>query len=89
MAWAFRFLKHYQKQKKADTKVFTYPWRWIFYMANTKQSTKNVKPSKDKTETRPTRRREKPKAFGRYEQDHPIQLSLFQILEENAAAFDH
>lgn len=50
-------------------------------MANTKQPTKNAKSSRGKTETRPTRRREKPKAFERYEQDHPIQLSLFQILE--------
>jgi hypothetical protein len=50
-------------------------------MANSKRPTKNAKPSKSKTETRTTRRREKPKAFERYEQDHPIQLSLFQILE--------
>jgi Initiator Replication protein len=46
---------------------------------------KNKKPVRstklNKTESRTTRRREKPKAFERYEQDHPMQLSLFQVLE--------
>lgn len=50
-------------------------------MPNAKQPSKKTKSGKSKTETRPTRRREKPKVFERYEQDHPIQLSLFQILE--------
>ena len=51
-------------------------------MPGANQTTKNAKPTgKSKTEARPARRREKPKAFERYEQDHPIQLSLFQVLE--------
>jgi hypothetical protein len=50
-------------------------------MPNNKPSSKNTKPSKAKPDARPARRREKPKSFERYEQDHPIQLSLFQVLE--------
>lgn len=50
-------------------------------MSNDEQSSKKTKSGKSKTEARPSRRREKPKAFERYEQDHPIQLSLFQVLE--------
>ena len=45
------------------------------------QSSTNKKSVKGSSEARLTRRREKPKSFDRYEQQHPIQLTLFEILE--------
>lgn len=45
------------------------------------QSPKSKKPAKIGAETRLARRREKPKSFERYDQENPLQLSLFEILE--------
>jgi hypothetical protein len=49
-------------------------------MANEK-SPKNKKSVKGGTDSRLARRREKPKPFERYDHQHPVQLSLFEILE--------
>jgi hypothetical protein len=48
-------------------------------MTNSKQPKTTA--GKGKADIRLSRKREKPKAFERYEQNHPLQLSLFQVLE--------
>ena len=45
------------------------------------QSSNNKKPTKSGADTRLTRRREKPKSFDRYEQERPVQLTFFELLE--------
>lgn len=45
------------------------------------QSSKSDKSGKSGVDTRLTRKREKPKSYERYDQKHPLQLSLFEILE--------
>ena len=45
------------------------------------QSSNNKKPGKSGVDNRLARRREKPKSFDRYEQERPVQLTFFEILE--------
>jgi hypothetical protein len=49
-------------------------------MANDK-SPKSKKTAKGSADSRLARRREKPKSYERYDRQHPLQLSLFEILE--------
>jgi len=49
-------------------------------MANEK-SPKSKKSAKSSLDSRLARRREKPKSYERYDHQHPLQLSLFEILE--------
>jgi len=45
------------------------------------QSSNNKKMTKSGADARLARRREKPKSFDRYEQDRPVQLTIFELLE--------
>ncbi len=50
-------------------------------MAKTNQSSSSRKSAKPSSEQRLARRREKPKSFECYEQERPVQLTFFEILE--------
>lgn len=45
------------------------------------QSSNNKNSTKPNIDARLARRREKPKSFERYEQNHPVQLTFFELLE--------